>query len=964
MCKFNSILILCCVYVLLPAMLFGKDVKNIGIPYIQNYSKEMYRSGNQNWSVSKDDRGIMYYGNNDGLLAFDGRHWQLYPMPNRSIVRAVSCAEGKVFVGGFGEFGYWSYNQNGLFKYTSLVHLVAEGVMSKDEIWKISIDGERIIFQSFARIYIYEKGKISVVDVHHPLLFSFKVKDRFFVEVLSGGLYELKNNTLQFIEGSQNLGKSGVYSILPFRNNQFLIATAKNGLFIYDGKQFTPWNNQADQFLRANQVNNGLVMFDRYYIYGTILNGVVILNDSGNIVQQINKSSGLQNNTILSLYADKEENLWLGLDNGIDRIELNSPLYYYFDKTGVFGTVYTSLVYGNKIYLGTNQGLFSSGWSRGGRNLFQPFDFKLVSNSQGQIWNLSVIDGQLICGHNDKTFLVKNDQLVKISDNGGGWTIKKLINNPEMLIQGMYTGLVIYKKDAAGNWAYSNKIAGFNDAARYVEQDIKGNIWVGHPYKGLYRMALNDGVTAVQSLKYYDGQNGLPQNLHVNVLQFNNQVVFSSEKGVYVYEEISDRFVPYEQLNKLLGSFATSNNIIAVGDKRYWFINKGRIALADFSHPDQFSIDSSKFSALNGKMVASYENINKIDTSLFLISVDDGFAIFNENNVTSDERTLPSVLIRQVNDITDSTMVLTETGLASAVIKIPYDQHNISISYALPYYHQANVQYQYFLEGYSRQWSAWDGQSRKEFTNLPRGKYRFLVKARINGGAPTPVSVYEFIILPPWYATGWAYLFYFFACIAAGIVARRWYKQRLLKHQREIEQKAELEKEAFRQKEKLASEQRIALLKTQQLEADLSSKKRELANSAMNIVYKNELLQKINDELLGLKDKEGKTLPASQLKKIQSVIEDGMSDDRDWQLFENSFDEVHEDFFRKLKTSYPDLSLNDLKLCAYLRMNMSSKELVSILNITLRGVEIRRYRLRKKLNLEHDQNLVEFLMAV
>ncbi len=89
-----------------------------------------------------------------------------------------------------------------------------------------------------------------------------------------------------------------------------------------------------------------------------------------------------------------------------------------------------------------------------------------------------------------------------------------------------------------------------------------------------------------------------------------------------------------------------------------------------------------------------------------------------------------------------------------------------------------------------------------------------------------------------------------------------------------------------------------------------------------------------------------------------------MGGQQDWNLFENSFDEAHENYFRKLKEEYPDLTPNDLKLSAYLRMNMSSKEISSLLNITVRSVELRRYRLRKKLNMEHDKNLVEFFMEL
>ncbi|RZL14068.1 MAG: transcriptional regulator, partial [Pedobacter sp.] len=156
----------------------------------------------------------------------------------------------------------------------------------------------------------------------------------------------------------------------------------------------------------------------------------------------------------------------------------------------------------------------------------------------------------------------------------------------------------------------------------------------------------------------------------------------------------------------------------------------------------------------------------------------------------------------------------------------------------------------------------------------------------------------------------------------------------------------------------------IIKLQTENLHAELAAKNRELSNSAMSLVYKNELLNNLSNDILKLRDEHGNKLAEEQVRKIQKVISDGLNDERDWDLFEHSFNEAHESFFRKLKANHPTLVPNDLKLCAYLRMNMSSKEIASLLNITLRGVEIRRYRLRKKLEVSHDKNLSEFLMEL
>lgn len=957
-------LLLYIVLFILPFLSVAKEFQHTGFPYVQNFTKLAYQAGNQNWSVTQGPDGVMYYGNSKGLLAYDGNHWQLYPMPHNLTVRSVaSDNKGRIYTGAFGEIGYWGYNSEGRFLYTSLTDLVPPEFALKDEVWKIYADGDRVLFQSFASIFIYERGKIEVVRAQSPFLFLLKAGDRFFVEVISQGLYELKGRKLEQIAPAGVPGATGVLSVLPFREGQYVVGTNRNGLFIYDGLTLKPWRNQANQFLAEHQLNNGVRLQNGLFAYGTILKGVAVVDTAGNMVQKINKTTGLQNNTVLSLYSDQAQNLWLGLDNGIDHVEVDSPLYFYFDKSGKFGTVYASIIHDNKIYLGTNQGLFYSEWFPNGVSLFQNLDFRMIAGSQGQVWDLSLLDGQLLCGHNDGTFRVAGDKLVRISDAKGGWVIGKLLSNPDYLLQGTYNGLVLYKKDEAGNWALWHRVEGFSGPSRYVEQDNNGSIWVSHAYKGLFRLTLTGDLRKVRESSSFGRASGLPSDYKINISRLFNRILFSSEAGFYVFDEVSNRFTPYQELNRKLGSFATSNRILKAGKGSYWFINHGKVALVGFGSGGNLSINTNQFSILDGRMVQQYENISQIRASDYLISIDDGFVVYS-TNTRQQQLKLPPVLIRRVENTTESATLLSDNSSGGTSPELPFDQNDIRIAYALPLYQQANVRFQYFMEGYSSQWSAWGSAAQKEFSNLPHGDYAFKVRARVNDNLLTEAAIYRFRVLPPWYATAWAYLAYAVLAALLALLLRKLYYLKLQRDKARIQHKLEQEKQEHLKREALLHEQKLVKLRNEQLRTELSGKSRELASTALNIVYKNELLQNIRVEMNKLEDAEGKKLPAAKLKKIQRILDEGMGEQQDWNRFENSFDEVHENYFRKLKEDYPDLTPNDLKLSAYLRMNMSSKEIASLLNITVRSVELRRYRLRKKLNMEHDKNLVEFFMEL
>jgi len=932
------------------------DVHFAGAPLVQNFSKTFYQAGNQNWSASYGPDGRMYFANSDGLLSFDGQHWDLNTMPRKILVRGVAVGrEGEIYTGGFGQFGVWERNAFGLLVYRSLSDQLTEADKVNDEIWKIYVDDEQVLFQSFSAIYTYKNGKLSVLKTKDPFLFLYQVNGRYLVEIISKGLFEFKDGKLVKLLDKQFYGNSIILSILPFTSNALLIGTAKSGLFIFENGDARPWINEADVALRQYQLNNGLKVLGNQYAFGTILNGVYILDQAGKLIQHINKSNGLQNNTVLSLQSDAFQNIWVGLDNGIDRIEINSPIYYFDDRAGILGTVYTSKIYKGKLYIGTNQGLYYSNWPANNNR----FDFRLVEGSQGQVWELYTLGDELLCGHNNGTFRVENERPQWLSTVTGGYTLHTLQGKSDSLIQGTYTGLALFKK-SNNRWTFDRKLGNFNEPVQYLEQISNNRFWVSG-YKGLYAVQLNNEATLVRHQKKYTEDDGLPQSPYVNVFNIAGRVVFATDSGFYLHDEIADHFHAYTQLNERLGTFANANKVMPAAGGKYWFIRKGHLALVGFGDGGKVHIDSTGFTVLNNRMLSFYENVNLLTPNLSLVSLDDGFALYRKVTGSPQQQIAPPI-IQKVEDIADSTAKPIAFYQSGEII-LEAKQNNIRITFALPYFSTNTIQFQYQLEGNSKNWSAWSSITQKEFTNLSPGKYIFRVRANVNGYV-TSVSALSFEISAPWYRSSLAWIAYALLFLLLLYGVRRYYLYKLKRHREEVQQKMLHEQEERLQKEMFENEQRLFRMKNSQLEKELASKNRELANSAMNIVYKNELLNNVHDELLQLKDGDGRRLSSDQLKRISKIIDDARSDERDWNLFEESFNEAHENFFKKLKANYPELVPNDLKLCAYLRMNMSSKEIASLLNITTRGVEIRRYRLRKKLNLGHDQNLTEFLMDV
>lgn len=910
----------------------AQNVEAICQPEIIHYTRQTYQANRQNWAITQSPQTqFLYFANSKGLLEFDGSHWKCYELPLRQTVRSALVSKtGKVFTGALGEFGYWEKDANGTLKYHSLKNLIPDKAFATEEIWHILETKQGIFFQSFAFMYLYQGGKITPVNLPGSVLFLREVAGKLWIPSIGKGLYEYRNEGFAFVKGSEFLGNETVHTLLPLGENNLLIGTNK-GLYSYNFVDFKPFNAATNIFIRENQLNVGAKLSDSLYTFGTILNGMVLTDVEGNILQHFHQKNGLQDNTILSFFRDMNANLWVGMDNGIDCVVLSSPIKYFKEPEEKLGQVFTAILYENMLYLGTNRGLFA-------RSMGVKEDkFSLVPNTQGRVLDLQVFDGQLFCGHNSGTLLIKNRQAKSVSPVTGGWVMKKLRQHPDYLIQGTYTKLCIYRKNkATKQWEFSHRVMDFTAPVKQIEETANGDLWLNTTTNGICRVRLSDDLTKVVAQNYFNA----PEMYRADLSQVKSQIFVATNKGLLVYQ--NQRFAQTDwqkKWGKTMAQrlFTPSDSVV--------LMNKHGGGLA-FVQREGLQDLPLKTTPLNDDI-----NLLPIDTKHYLACTQNGFILIPKNDIAPIKSVHLKTLIRSIS--VENYPSLTQNFTDEHLLPLIFESHQNNLTFRFcttP--NPLEVTYTYWLEGYQKDWSARSSVAHKEFNNLSPGSYILHLKSSLSASE----SRLAFEILSPWYWTKWSQLVYL-GLIGLILTALFRYQQKL-HHRKREKLRQTMEEKMRRQAEE--NHQKLLELRNQQLEQDVIRKSEELANSTMNIIKKNELLDQIQEELVQLPGDWNKKI----YHKIHHLIERKLSAEKDWRVFEANFNQVHEEFLKKLLLQYPEMSKGDLKLAAYLRMNLSTKEISEFLNITIESVELKRHRLRKKMQLTPNENLGEALMRV
>ena len=935
------------------------QVKSIGIPEIRNYKRSDYKGGTQNWNIDQDINHNLYFANNDGLFMFDGNVWSKYELPNKSVVRSIKThSSGKVFVGGYNEFGYFKPDSNGKLMYFSLSKFLKEkNNNSIDIIWKIHKLKNEIVFQSFNAAYIFKNNRLEILKAPTRFQFSFLVNNTLYFQDINKGIVKYTNGSLTPISNSTILNNTEVWGMFPLENNKIIISTLDKGLFVYQNKKITPWETEANLFIKKNSGLGGVSMKNNHIVLNSVVDGVIICDRNGKIIQHINRKKGLQNNTSLTSFIDKNNNLWLGLDNGISFVNENSP-FTFFGSSYNLSTVYATIIHNNILYVATNQGVFYHRWS----NPFKEEDFQLINGSEGQAWNLQLINGTLFCAHNRGAFILNGNAIVKTLDNTGYWSFKSVPGNPNKIIASNYNGFSLLE-NVAGSWVFKNQIKGFSKSVGEFEVS-NANIWVKKD-EYLYQLKFDATYSKFTAVKTHKELSNIDKGI-TSVQRIKNLISFQHNNHFYTYSEIKNTFEPNVFLTTLFQKIPTTNTIVEDRAGNIWYVIKETLGILKKNNNGTYTNTTTPFLNFTQYLVYNNLSINTLDSKNIFIGLTDGLVHYDSdqlNNINSK----PTVFIQNFTT-QEATIYNSSSTSLDKKITIPYASNFVKFRFSSPTFENVeNIKYSYKLNGFDEDWSNWSSGTIKEYTNLREGKYTMNVKVKNSFGIISEKASVTFTISPPWYRHFIAYIFYLIFIVATIRVIRDRIKIKIRKNKyyETIEQRRlYLEKEARIRQEQFNLEKEIEKLKNDKLQLNLLTKDKELVTNSLQVVKKNKILNGIMQRLKDIDTSGFDETNKFQFEKLRKSILKEVNSDKSWKDLEKHIKNVHFEFLKRLKEKHPTITPRELDLSTYLLMNMSTKEISEIMNISGGGVELARYRLRKKLELTKKESLTGYLMSI
>ena len=613
-----------------PGSLSAAGAGTIGLPAVVHFSEKDFEAGVQNWMITQDSLGILYFANTDGLLTYNGNDWHLFPLPNKTLVRSIQVSgDGRIFTGAQDEIGYYFPGKTGKLCYHSLKSYLPKTQQSFADVWNTGLSGGRVYFRCTDRIMAVDTSLGNRKSVVYPApsewLYMACVKNGVLAQDKKLGLLMYTGGKWKVIAPTAFKDQI-ITGILPVDGHKYLITTLKHGMYILDGHKVTPVT-LPDEIPQAHiYAATGIKDAPTQFALGTTSEGVYIVDLAqhssqrtvATVVRHFTSVSRLQNNNVLSLFVDQEHNLWLGLDKGIDLVDYNSFIQTISPVHNTPAACYTAIIDHGQLIIGTSDGLYKTdlslpvtsdlSFSRGG--------FTKVSGSSGQVWGLYSTGKHLLMGHNEGAFEIKGTQAAPVYRQEGVWLFQAMPHGSieeGPWITGNYAGMELLK-DSSGQIVDGGRIAGSPfESLRFMAMDtVRHMVFASHPYRGVYGLQMTSDMKTVNTVRLYTQKDGLPGTLNNYVYTLNGKIVFCTDDGLYQYDPERDRFFPDSSYKDIFGRLPLR---LVQQDKagRIWFVSHKKLGVVLKDKKILY------FPELTGKLISGFEFILPVNDKNVLV---------------------------------------------------------------------------------------------------------------------------------------------------------------------------------------------------------------------------------------------------------------------------------------------------------------------------------------------------------
>jgi serine phosphatase RsbU (regulator of sigma subunit) len=779
------------------------QINKFGVPLIRNYNTQITKGSEQNWCITKDKFGNLYFGNqNMGVVRYDGTKWSRIPIGNNPRIYSLETdSRGIIYVGAAFEFGYIQPDKRGNNEYISLASRV-DSISKIGLVQSIVVDNGRVLFLGPRFLYVYNIDKdsletISLTEFH--LLEAFhlvKINEKLIISDSYEGLFELKGSVIAPLPGGGFFKKMHCTILLPYDENKILVSTYLNGIFLYDFKTGVVRSNfineKWNETLKDVNVYAGAKLKEDLFAIGTTKQeGILVFNKKGELVQQIKKeNSALEDNTVYALYCDYKNNseLWISTLGYISKAYFNIPLTEFSEKQGITSGVNEICEFAGSLYLSSDAGVLKSyvdnqnnvGFKKVQGISTQVFPLEVFKSSSGDDLLAGSLEGLMQISKNDIVNKVESNcsDLPKYQTRFNSKKILQSARDPEMVYLGLETGGVVFLKRAGNRWHYIDAIKKIPGEIYGLVERREGGIWfMTDDPNSLYSLNINGKDTTVVK---YGPEKGVPDVDFYLLTYIHDELYVSSAAGILKYDKSIDKFIDGNNITAGYSEGKVSQSLFLDDEGDLWYsgINKNvneilfrngvsgieaykgilnllpNVPLMDIMYSEGkiyllkskvvYVIDKSGLKADTSRVRTSFVNITAGEDSVIM-----GGTFYQ--NVDKN---------RRIPALSPSSTSIPEFG---------FGMNEISFSWTTPNYTEELFrEYSYKLEGFDRDWSKWEGislgntmeaqYSKKEYTNLPFGQYKFKVKTRTLIGLTGNELNYEFIILKPWYSTNLAYV--------------------------------------------------------------------------------------------------------------------------------------------------------------------------------------------------------------